>query len=54
MRTRGIAVVAAATLFAWADGTIDRSERAMLDRLRVRLGLSAEDAMAAEAKASRS
>ncbi|MBI4394019.1 MAG: hypothetical protein HY556_09530 [Euryarchaeota archaeon] len=38
---------------AWADGAIDRSERAMLDGLRETLGLSTDEATRLESEASR-
>ena len=37
----------------WADGVIDRQERALLDSLRKRLGLSHEEAASIESEASR-
>ncbi|HEX2022267.1 MAG TPA: hypothetical protein VHH36_06105 [Candidatus Thermoplasmatota archaeon] len=37
---------------AWSDGALDRSERAMLDRLRERLGLGAEEAARIERDAA--
>jgi uncharacterized membrane protein YebE (DUF533 family) len=39
---------------AWADGAIDRSERAMLDGLRETLGLSTEETTRLESEAARS
>lgn len=39
-------------LQAWADGALAREERAFLDQIRVRLGLSAEDALRLESEAS--
>ncbi|HEV8360388.1 MAG TPA: histidine kinase N-terminal 7TM domain-containing protein [Candidatus Thermoplasmatota archaeon] len=38
---------------AWADGAIDKSERAMLDRLRASLGLGVEEAVRIEGEAAR-
>ena len=38
---------------AWADGSISRDERAMLDRMRASLALSADDALRLEGEASR-
>lgn len=38
--------------FAWSDGVLDRSERAMLDRLRERLGLSRDLVSRLEEEAS--
>ncbi|MGQ0537283.1 MAG: hypothetical protein ACT4PT_14570 [Methanobacteriota archaeon] len=38
---------------AWADGTVSRDERLLLDRMRSSLGIAAEDAMRVESEAAR-
>lgn len=38
---------------AWADGSLDRSERLMLDRLRERLGLTRDEASRIESDGAR-
>lgn len=47
-RAERLAIYRDQVRFAWADQALSQDERAMLARLRERLGLSAEDAMAVE------
>jgi hypothetical protein len=53
-RDERAAVYRDAALQAWSDGSLDRNERALLDRLQGSLGLDRDEAMRIEQEAARS